>query len=280
MPNLAQFHPQVVHFAVALLLTGVLFRLVSLTGRLAFTKHSATVLLLFGTAAAVVSVESGDDAHGPVERIPGARTAVQTHEEHGTNARNIFLGVVAIEVLALGFAAVASTRRYTRWTLAASALVGLYGSFILYEAAEHGGELVYEYGGGPGLRTGNPADNERLLLAGLFNQSVADRKAGRKEDAARLIDEMSRRFGNDTTVRLLHVESQLVDRGDGAAARASLDAIAIDPANARLMTRRATLLADILVVTGQADSAKAVLDAAIARYPTNARLKAKRDSIR
>ena len=220
------------------------------------------------------------DAHGPVERIPGARTLVQHHEERGIAARNVFFGVAAIELLALGLSAGAGTRRYMRAAHAVSALVGLWGSTVLYEASEHGGEIVYSYGGGPGLRTGNPQDNERLLIAGLYNQAMADRKAGRKDDAARLIDELSRRAANDTTVQLLQVESQLLDRGDLTAARTTLDAIGIDSANARLQTRRATLLTYILLAMGQPDSAKAVMDAAIAKYPTNTRLKAKRDSIR
>ena len=74
MDPLAPLHPQVVHFAIALLFLGVPLRLISLTGKLAFTKHAATTLLLLGTVAAVVSVKSGTAAHGPVERIPGPGT--------------------------------------------------------------------------------------------------------------------------------------------------------------------------------------------------------------
>ena len=40
----------------------------------------------------------------------------------------------------------------------------------------------------PGLRTGDPQDVRRLLLAGLYTQSQADRKAGRLADAASLVD--------------------------------------------------------------------------------------------
>lgn len=60
MPHLAANHPQVVHFAIALLLVGVAFRLIPLSGRLTFTKHAAAVMLL-GTLAAAVSVRSGVD---------------------------------------------------------------------------------------------------------------------------------------------------------------------------------------------------------------------------
>ena len=74
------YRPQIVHFAIALLVTGVVFRLVSLSGKLAFTNPSALVLILAGTVAAVLAAKSGTEAHGPVERIPGARAAVQEHE--------------------------------------------------------------------------------------------------------------------------------------------------------------------------------------------------------
>ena len=33
MPNLAAYHPIIVHFAIALLVVGVIFRWISLTGR-------------------------------------------------------------------------------------------------------------------------------------------------------------------------------------------------------------------------------------------------------
>lgn len=81
MPNIGAFHPQIVHVVVALLIVGVVFRLVSLTGRLTFTGPAAATLILLGTLAAVAAVQSGTPAHGGVERIPGARAAVQAHEE-------------------------------------------------------------------------------------------------------------------------------------------------------------------------------------------------------
>lgn len=280
MPNLAANHPQVVHFAIALLLLGVGFRLISLTGRLAFTKHAAAALLLLGTISAAVSVKSGVDAHGPVERIPGARAAVVEHEEYGIQARNIFYAVAAIELLALGFAAGAKTANFAKFAYIGSAVVGIYGSVVLYEAAEHGGELVYSYGGGPGLRTGKPEDVERLLLAGLYNQSQADRRAGRGADAARLIDEMATRFASDTSIRFLQAESLLLDVKDPARALAAARGIGVDSANARFVTRKASLMADAFVAMGQKDSARAVLEPVVAAFPQNTRIKAKLDSLR
>lgn len=279
MPNLAAFHPQIVHFVVGLLLVGVVFRLVSLSGRFKFTNHAATVLLILGTIAAVAAHRSGHDAHGPVERIPGVRAQVIEHELAADWTRNIFLGVGALELLALGLAAGAKTSQFVRYAHLASAVVGIWGATTLYRTSDLGGALVYEYAGGPGLRTGNPQDVERLLNAGLYQQAMADRRAGKKEDAARLLAELGRRNAADTSVQFLAAESILRDRGDAAAALAAVNAIGVDPDDARMGNRRATLRTDIFVALGMADSAKAVLREAVAKYPQNARLKARLDSM-
>jgi hypothetical protein len=100
----------------------------------------------------------------------------------------------------------------------ASAVLCLPAVFCLYEAAEHGGELVYEYAGGPGLRTGNPADVGRLLVAGVHHQAQADRKAGRPGDAAALVSAIAPRFASDPNVQIMAAESALLDRKDPAAA--------------------------------------------------------------
>src|SRR5438876_425777 len=93
---------------------GVLLRGVSLTGKVAFTGPAALVLLLVGTVGAVLAVQSGTAAHGPVERVPGARAAVMEHEEWGQRTRNIFLVVAALEIAAL----VPAVSRWRRWVLA------------------------------------------------------------------------------------------------------------------------------------------------------------------
>jgi uncharacterized membrane protein len=280
MPNLAQFHPQIVHFVVALLFVGVVLRLISLTGRLKFTDYAATTLLLIGTVAAVLAVKSGTDAHGPVERIPGTRDLVIEHEELGEKTRNIFYVVAALELVALAVRRKATIARYARYAQFASAIVGVYGAVVLYETAEHGGELVYSYAGGPGLRTGDPKDVERLLMAGLYSQSRIDRREGRSARSAALVSEMATRFPGDTNVRFLHAESLLLDSKNYPAAMAVVDSIAVAPSDARFGPRKATLKADIYLAQGKRDSARAVLSSASAAFPQNTRLTAKLDSIK
>ena len=144
----------------------------------------------------------------------------------------------------------------------ASAVVGVGALFCLYEAGEHGGEVVYSYAGGVGLQRKDPADVGRLLMAGLYHQAQLDRKGGRAAEAAALIDLAARRFPDDVEVQLLRAESQLLDRKDPAAATAALAAITVPADNARMRVRHAIINADVLVASGQTDAARASCEAA------------------
>jgi uncharacterized membrane protein len=280
MPNLAVYHPQVVHFVVVLMLIGVAFRVASLTNKVKFTGPSAATLLIIGAAASYVAYKSGIDAHGPVERIPGARAMVQEHEADGILTYRIFMSIAILEIIAIGLSFKDSLVRYVKPVHVASALLGLWGCVQVYETAKHGGELVYNYAGGPGLRSGKPEDVQRLLLAGLYNQSRNDRRDGKLTDAAALNAEMAKRFPADTTIQFLMVESLLLDSKDAKAAMMALNKIAVDAKDARWRPRQANLKADAYIAMGRRDSARAVIAAASADLPNNARLKARLDSLK
>jgi len=275
-PRMAELHPIIVHFTVALTVVGVLLRLVSLTGRVDFAGPAAALLIIVAAATSVASVKSGEDAHGPVERVPGARAAVVEHEEWGERARNALLVVAALELVALAL------RRNPRVRLvhAASAVFGLMALFMVYEAGEHGGELVYAYAGGVGIRSGDPRDVERLLIAGTYHQSQADRKAGRADQAAALADLLAERFPSDVEVQLMAAESQLVDRKAPETALRLLVGAVPAPANRAAVSRRVTLLADAYEQLGRPSDAIAALEAGIAQLGGNARLQTRLDSLR
>jgi uncharacterized membrane protein len=263
------YHPQFVHFAIALLVTGVVFRLISLAGRPAFAAPAALTLLTVGTIAAALAVQSGVAAHGPVERIPGARPAVVDHEKWGMWTRNVFYGVMAIEAIALVLWR--SPRR--RLAHLASAAVGVIGLFCLYEAGEHGGRLVYAYAGGVGIRSGDPADVERLLLSGLYNEAQVERKAGRADEAAKLLALAGERHPNDAEVQLTVAESLLLDRKDAHAALEKLRDIQPPQDNRSLRIRHGMLTADALEHAGQREGAAAVVQGLVTEYPDVVRLK-------
>jgi uncharacterized membrane protein len=276
MPDIGYFHPQIVHFVVALLCVGVIARVVSvlplgtLGAKLRFVGPMAALLIILGTFAAIAAARSGTQAHGPVERVPGARDAVVEHEEAGNWARNVFLVIGALELLALGLT---NKPAAAKWLRIGSAVVGIGGLAALYRAAEHGGRLVYAYAGGVGIRSGDSTDVEHLLVAGLYHGIQADRHAGHREDAARLVDELARRMPGDSSMRWLVLESRILDRGDAAGALAALGSIAPgdDP---RAKFQKGMLTSEALERMGDRGSARAVLEAMRADFPQSARLRA------
>jgi uncharacterized membrane protein len=269
MPNLAAYHPIVVHFAIALLVAGALLRWLSLTGRVAFSSPAAAALILAGTVAAVLSVKSGLDAHGPVERIPGVAEAVGEHEHWGERARNAFLLVAVAEVAALALA----RRGKARPALLASAVLCLPAVFCLYEAGEHGGDLVYAYAGGIGTRSGDPADVGHLLVAAAYNQALLDRKAGRGAEAAALVSLVAARFPADPQIQVMAAESALLDAKDPQAALAILGRTPVPEADTRLRVRQGMLTADAQEAAGRPDDARATLQQLASAFPDNARIK-------
>jgi uncharacterized membrane protein len=274
--TMAELHPQVVHFTIALAFLGVGFRLISLLGRPLFAGPTAAVLLILAALFGFIATQSGTAAHGPVERAPGARPVVVAHEVWGERARNVLLLVGVIELV--GLVLVRSPR--ARIARIAAASLGVIALFCVYEAAEHGGELVYSYAGGVGIRSGDPKDVERLLLAGLYHQSLQDRKAGYRDQAAELVTLAARRFPGDTEVRLLAAESLLIDQRNVQGAIDALAAVEVPADNRVLRTRRAMLQADAFEAAGQKDAAIAVLQPLVEAFPNNARLKERLDTLR
>jgi uncharacterized membrane protein len=272
VPEIASFHPQLVHFVVALLIVGVLARVMSLIplpGRITFVGAMAATLIFLGTIASVLAVRSGLEAHAAVVGLPGIRPVVSEHEEDGERTRNIFLDVSLVEIGILAFA----TRKpgVAKGLRVLSAVVGVVGVVFLFETAEHGGEIVYGYSGGPGLRTGDTSDVRRLLVSGLYNNAILDRRTGNSEAAATRIEELQRMLPADTSVRLLRVQSLVRDRKDPAAALAALDSLAVTPSNRRLYMQKRMLQAEALDLAGQRDSARAVLTTLKKEIPQAAR---------
>jgi hypothetical protein len=217
--------------------------------------------------ASVVAVRSGTDAHGPVERVPGARPAVVAHETWGERARNVFLLLLTVEAVA----AVLAGRQHARARTAGlvAAVVGVAAVAVLYRAADLGGELVYGYGGGVGIRSGDPQDVGRVYVAGAFHQAAADRAAGRPLDAANIIDLAATRFHDDLELQLTQVEATLVDRGDPLSALNRLGTLAIPQPDQRSRIRAGLLRARALQAMNDLSAARQVLETLRTEFPTN-----------
>lgn len=270
MSPLAPLHPQIVHFVVALTIIGALLRWLSLVPKVSFASPAASLLLLIGAVGAVIAVSSGMAAHQPVESIPGVAAAVRTHEDWGHRARTVLLIIAGLELLILLLLPLPTFQRWVRYF---SAAVCLLGAVTVFVASDKGGELVYSYAGGPGLRTGDTNDITRLFTAGVYEQAMVERARRQPIAAAELIDLLARRSPGDTAIELLRIESLLRDRGDASGALTALSALQLPADNPRLQIRAGLLAVDAYVALGQPDSARALLQRLVTQFPASQRLK-------
>lgn len=270
MPNLAALHPQVVHFVVALVVVGVLFRALGLVARAPWLSPAAAALVALGAMASVVAVRSGIDAHGPVERVPGARPAVVEHEEWGERARNVVLLLLVIE----GVAAALTARNIAQARVAqiAAAVVGLATVGVLFRAGDLGGQLVYGYAGGVGIRSGDPADVHRTLIAAAHHQANLDRQAGKPLEAAALLDLVADRFPDQLELQIARAEALLSDRQDPNASLVKLDALQLPTNDTRMRVRAGVARARALAARGDSSAARQVLETLRTEFPANGQI--------
>jgi uncharacterized membrane protein len=271
MPDIGYYHPQIVHFVIAGLSLGILFRVLSVTGKLPWTDRAATAIILLGTVAAVFAVQSGTDTHQLSERIPGAAAAVQAHEDAGKDLRNLFLFISAIEIAAL----IPALAKWKKYLIMASAAICLWGAYEVYDVGRLGGIVVYSFAGGVGERTNDTTDVNHTMVAALYNRALLDREQKNSAAAAQEFEELARRFPNDQEIQLAYAQSLIIDKKDGAAAMAQLAKIPMPPDTARAWSRYQSTRADAFVAMGQTDSARVILTALVAKFPQSQRLKDK-----
>jgi uncharacterized membrane protein len=170
MDALGQFHPQIVHTPIALLVFSAFFAIVGRLFDREWVRRTSVLLLVFGWLGAWAAVRSGGPAHRVPERKQGVpEEAIDDHAELGRYT--VWTAGAAVAAYALttrmsGGAASAVTALALLLQIAAAVLVGVTGL--------RGGRLTYDYGanvkiGGvlvknPGARgegQGAPADSAR-----------------------------------------------------------------------------------------------------------------------
>jgi len=141
MEFLGQFHPQIVHFPVALIVAGAIFELIGRATRLEWWRKAAFALLVFGVLGAGAAVLSGREAaEVAADRHGVPEQPIEAHEELAQ--LSLWIGVAAVLARALAGRAGAA-RRF----LSVLALVLQLGVAVLVGVAGHrGGKLVFEYG--------------------------------------------------------------------------------------------------------------------------------------
>jgi tetratricopeptide (TPR) repeat protein len=197
------------------------------------------------------------------------------HEEWGERTQTVLLILGGLEIVGLALRR-SPQIRVVHWL---AAVAGLAAVVCVYEAGEHGGELVYGYAGGVGIRSGDPKDVERLLLAGYYHQALAERNAGRADQAADLLSAAAVRFPADPEVQMFAAESLLRDRKNPQGALDALAKVTLPPANRFMAFQYATLQADAYEALGRKDAAASALESVLKTFP-NPRLQQRVDGLR
>ena len=192
------------------------------------------------------------------------------------DTRTVLIVVALLELAAL----VPALVKWRRFIIAGSAIVGLGAAYQIYEVGRLGGELVYSYAGGVGIRSGDSTDVNRLVLAAMYDRAQLDRTQKNADGAARAFADLAAKYPADQSIQLLAVESLLQDKQDYQGALAALGRIPAPADSDRTRTRYEMDRADALAGAGQKDSARAILTALAARFPTNKRLKDKLDKLK
>lgn len=141
MEFLGSFHPQIVHFPIALLLLSPLFEIVGRATDVQWWRRAALAMLVIGVVGAFFAVQSGEPASEKAEHAGVAESAVEAHEDIAKVAMWIGLGALAARIGAevlKGGAAGAVGGLALLLQIAAAVTVGI--------AGYRGGKLVYEHG--------------------------------------------------------------------------------------------------------------------------------------
>ena len=142
MDALGQFHPQIVHTPIALLVFSAFFAIVGRLFDREWVRRTSVLLLVFGWLGAWLAVKSGGPAHRVPEHKQGVpEEAIDGHAELGRYtlwASGAAVTAYALSTRLSGGAASAVTALALLLQIAAAVLVGFTGL--------RGGRLTYDYG--------------------------------------------------------------------------------------------------------------------------------------
>lgn len=92
------FHPLFVHFPIALLLTGTVFKIAALLKKSYILSFPGTILIIIGVLGGWLAIYTGDLADGIVSRSLCDPTVLKSHENNAYNMIWIFTIAAGIDL--------------------------------------------------------------------------------------------------------------------------------------------------------------------------------------
>ncbi len=146
---MTNIHPIVVHFPIALFITGLVIDVIGHLFQKETAKKIGLVLVILGAVGALAAIFTGNFAEEQVEdKLSRAgQQVLERHEDLGKLTAYLLLVVAAIR-------AMIATGWLNRWRFVAGVALAIYliagviGLGTLTMTGYYGGELVYQYGAG------------------------------------------------------------------------------------------------------------------------------------
>jgi uncharacterized membrane protein len=150
MEILAEIHPRIVHFPVALFILYFFLETGGILLKKDYLSKSAHIILITGIVTAVVAVLTGNQAHEAAkflykEKINLLNDLIERHQQNATITVWYFFAVLILRTYLILKKKFENNWKYFFIPL------GLAGCYLIYITGIHGGELVFKYGIGTQL---------------------------------------------------------------------------------------------------------------------------------
>jgi len=149
MEFLAELHPRIVHFPIALFILYFLFEITGILLKKDYLSKAAFIILILGIIMAVVAVLTGNQAYEvakqSIKNISGLNELIVQHETNATITLWYFFFVLILRTYILVKKKFETNLKYI------FIILGLIGCYLIYITGIHGGNLVFNHGIGTNL---------------------------------------------------------------------------------------------------------------------------------
>jgi uncharacterized membrane protein len=150
MEFFANLHPKFVHFSIALFSIYILLEYFYFFYSKEWLNKTVHLILILGIFLTIGTVLTGNQAEKSVIEIienkaTHVKEVLEEHEEYGTLVLWLFAAIAVFRTYIL------LKKKLTKKTQVILLLLAAIGGYLIFEAGEYGGELVYRHGVGTEL---------------------------------------------------------------------------------------------------------------------------------
>ncbi len=151
--DLTHLHPMIVHFPIALLITGFLSDIAGLATKREFFSQAGFLMLVLGALGLVAAYFTGEQAGDAIIETGALKQALEIHEDSATLTLWAVIVATAFRIFLVLFKKYAGALKMVSLTLVFLSVLAL------ARTGYYGGELVYKHAAGVQLDLGFGLDD-------------------------------------------------------------------------------------------------------------------------